>query len=379
MAASLMHKGQERNERIGLRVATFLKRCGRDPETGQLLTLTGKKIDETSNLVHLHCLELHKKRQARRHQWTPRLPRHHDAPENSWHVNLQDEDADIVFEEFRLAVEASFPETRKWYEPPTAEHQQQQQNDGGVQDGVSPMSAVGFVGDDEQHADQFDDSSPTRPGAMIDGENDKDNNNNPNYDYYSPSAQRPRRPNEGNNDDDDDDQQVSMTQTPSRGATTTASSSSMLMTRKNAHKLLAAVINSSSSTATTSASPRPMLHRNPNPNDQQDYQRAVELSDVFLAQDTTHHISFKHLKEDNKAHRVKTSQIIRGDGLDKITCGIPPNDRRKVQPGRVEIVLPAAAGQSDVAPRVVSRLVSQKQLQKEKLCHGVDFVAKYRR
>ena len=121
-------------------------------------------------------IELFKKRQHKRHQWTPKLPRHHDQPENSWHANLEDEDADIVFEEFRSAVEASIPETRKWYEPPQSSNdnnnndqdQEQEKQEEGVHDEVSPMSAVGFV-DDE--------TSPTRPKATILLQNDDDDEN----------------------------------------------------------------------------------------------------------------------------------------------------------------------------------------------------------
>ena len=351
-----MHKGQERHERIGLRAATFLKRCGRDPETGQLLSLTGKVIDEMANPIHAKSIELFKKRQHKRHQWTPKLPRHHDQPENSWHANLEDEDADIVFEEFRSAVEASIPETRKWYEPPQSSNdnnnndqdQEQEKQEEGVHDEVSPMSAVGFAEDE---------TSPTRPKATILLQNDDEDGNQQQQQqqaddeegdyYYSPSAQR-----------------------PTSVITTAAGDNSLSRTRrKEAHKLLAAV----------SSSPG-IANRNYNnnknqQNNNQEYQQALELSDVYLAQDTTHHVSYRNLREDNKIHRIKTSQIIRGDGLDKITCGIPPQDRKQVRPGRVEVVLPGV--NEGGTHRVVSRLVSHKQLMKEKLSHSVDFVARY--
>jgi hypothetical protein len=295
MAASLMHRGQERHERIGLRAATFLKRCGRDPETGQLLTLSGKRVEDEMSPEHKAALHVHARRHKRQHLWTPRLPDEllttngtRDAAD--WHDMLLDDDATIVRQDAEDAMSASRQRA-----------------------GTAHITSL--------HPAEF----------------------------YLPPKHR------------------------AIDATATAAAARSSRAAADDPNALA----SSARVSDWSASPAAGFHAG-SPQQQvsdAEFIEALKMTEVFLSKDTTRHRSLRHLRADNKIGRVSMSQIIRGDGLDKVTSGIPPDSRKVVRPGRVELLI---AGETEQNPqRVVSRLISQKQLVKEKLCHSVAMVAKY--
>jgi hypothetical protein len=291
MAASLMHKGQQRHERVTLRVATFLKRCGRDPETGQLLSLTGQRVEDTTPPEHTAAMKAFERRKKARHQWTPPLPRlsesgNRDAGE--WHRQLLDaDDAREVVEDYLARVNAAREEER-------------QRTGLDLGRAASPLVPSRFSagGASEGSVRHF-------PGSA---------------EFYVPPMM-------------------------------------------------------------THPSPQPTAGVSPSPAgsaarvSQAEFIEAMALTDVFLNQDTTRHQSLRHLREDNRHHRVAASQKIRGDGLDKVTGGVTPSARKTVRPGRVDIVIPGAA--PDEPFQVVSRLISFKQLEREKLSHGVSFVKRH--
>lgn len=284
-----MAKSISRQERVSLRIQTWLKRCGRDPDTGQLLTLAGHRVEDTLPPEHLAALRVHKRRQQLRHMWTPRLQRIDAASEGrdpgDWHALLQDEDTAEVIADHKAAMAASLRE----------------------------MSAA---------RDRAEASGATPPPPLAARMAAAGGGMSPLVqptEFYLPPTTAARDAN---------------------GAATDT-----LQPLSNA-----------------------------------DYVEALELTDVYLNKDTTHHYSARHLREDNRQHKVAQSQVIRGDGLDKVTSGIPPAGRRAVRPGRADILVTVKNAESgEDQTLVVSRLVSNKQMKKDKASNAVALVTAYSR
>lgn len=347
-----MSKAQDRHERVGLRAATFLKRCGRNPETGQLLSLTGKLIDDDVNPVHSAALALFKKRQRKVHQWTPKLPAAIDLNNKS---NLSAKILQLLADPRALINRTA----------------------------CTTAASNDDNNDDENH-------SPDRSHEQQQTNRQRD---------HSPASLQSDEPAGWHALLQDDDAEVVLNEFKKGLAKSTAETSQWYVPpqpsppqkQQHQHKSPASVT-AVPWTSASSPSPGSSLRRQyPNlqcqqspslshpcsgTNSSRDYTEAIDQSNQYLSLDATRHVSHRHLKEDNKLHKVLTSQIIRGDGCDKVTSGIPPDQRFAARPGRVDIFVEDEAVSAS-PKRLVSRLVSQKQLAKEKMSHSADFVTRF--